>query len=90
MKHVTNFSKLSEVALACVVDLCRAAAYIDPEAGDVPLRIVAGDIAHDIKARTIVILVHETSSYPFRLLPLSTASVIKWWIPPETLLGIVR
>lgn len=50
MKHVNNFSKLSEVALACVVDLCRAAAYIDPEAGDVPLRIVAVDIAHDIKA----------------------------------------
>jgi len=59
VKHVTNFSKLSEVALACVVDLCRAAAYIDPEAGDVPLRIVAADIAHDIKARTIVILVHH-------------------------------
>lgn len=49
-KHITNNSKLSEVALACVVDLCRCAAYIYPE-GDVPLRIVAADVAHDIKVR---------------------------------------
>ena len=30
--------------------MCRAAAYIIPE-GDVPLRLVAPDIAHEIKAR---------------------------------------
>jgi len=63
VKHVTNFSKLSEIALACVVDLCRAAAYIDPEAGDVPLRIVAADLAHDIKASKIVILVVKPTSF---------------------------
>ena len=34
--------------MACAVDICRAAAYIDPE-GDVPLRLVASDIAHEIK-----------------------------------------
>lgn len=28
--------------------MCRAAAYINPE-GDVPLRLVAPDIAHEIK-----------------------------------------
>ena len=48
MKHVNNHSKLSEVALACAVDMCRAAAYIEPK-GDVPLREMALDIAHDIK-----------------------------------------
>ncbi|KAF8165773.1 hypothetical protein B0H34DRAFT_794124 [Crassisporium funariophilum] len=48
LKHVSNHSKLSEVSLACAVDMCRAAAYIDPE-GDVPLRLVASDIAHEIK-----------------------------------------
>ena len=48
LRHINSYSKFSEVALACVVDMCRAAAYIDPE-GDVPLRLVAPDIAHEIK-----------------------------------------
>lgn len=48
MKHLNSHSKFSEVALACAVDMCRAAAYINPE-GDVPLRLVAPDIAHEIK-----------------------------------------
>ncbi|KAF8806096.1 hypothetical protein BYT27DRAFT_7141632 [Phlegmacium glaucopus] len=49
LRHLRNHSKFSEVALACAVDMCRAAAYIDPE-GDVPLRLVASDIAHEIKS----------------------------------------
>ncbi|KAF9480190.1 hypothetical protein BDN70DRAFT_931958 [Pholiota conissans] len=48
-KHITSNSKLSEIALACVVDLCRCAAYVESD-GDVPLRLVAADVAHDIKA----------------------------------------
>ena len=34
--------------MACAVNICRAAAYIDPE-NDVPLRLVASDIADEIK-----------------------------------------
>ncbi|KDR84288.1 hypothetical protein GALMADRAFT_87191 [Galerina marginata CBS 339.88] len=49
VKSVGSNTKLSEVALACVVDFCRAAAYIET-GGDVPLRIVAADIAHEIKS----------------------------------------
>ena len=48
LRYIRNHSKFSEVSLACAVDICRAAAYIDPE-GDVPLRLLASDIAHEIK-----------------------------------------
>ncbi|PPQ78909.1 hypothetical protein CVT25_002369 [Psilocybe cyanescens] len=48
VKNVGNNSKLSEVSLTCLVDLCRAAAYVDPQ-GDVPLRLIAPDVAHEIK-----------------------------------------
>jgi len=49
------------------VDLCRAAAYIDPEAGDVPLRMIAADLAHDIKASksySLVMKLLTLSIYP--------------------------
>ena len=48
LRYLRNHSKFSEVSLACAIDICRAAAYIDPE-GDVPLRLVASDIADEIK-----------------------------------------
>ncbi|CAA7259350.1 unnamed protein product [Cyclocybe aegerita] len=48
VRHINNNSKLSEVALACSVDMCRAAAYIDTTS-EVPLRLIAADIAHEIK-----------------------------------------
>ena len=48
LRYLRNYSKFSEVSLACAVDICRAAAYIEPE-GDVPLRLVASDIADEIK-----------------------------------------
>jgi len=38
--------------------MCRAAAYIDPE-GEVPLRLVASDIAHEIKVGYENFLYHE-------------------------------
>ncbi|PPR04649.1 hypothetical protein CVT24_011867 [Panaeolus cyanescens] len=44
----STYSRLSEIALACAVDMCRAAAYVSPD-GEVPLRLVASDIAHEIK-----------------------------------------
>ena len=49
LKNIRNYSQDSEVALVCAVDICRAAAYVDPE-GDVPLRKLASDIAREIKA----------------------------------------
>ena len=49
LKHATGTSKLSEVALVCLLDVCRAATYVKAE-GEVPLRMAAFDIAHDIKA----------------------------------------
>jgi hypothetical protein len=69
------------------VDLCRAAAYIDPEAGEVPLRMVAADLAHEIKASKMLFAGYETSSNTFYI---STASHIMWWLFPETFLGIIR
>ena len=48
-KHVGSGSKLSEVALVCLLDICRAATYVSPE-GEVPLRMIALDVAHQIRA----------------------------------------
>ena len=56
LRYIRNHSKFSEISLACAVDICRAAAYIEPE-GDVPLRLVASDIADEIK------VCHETFSH---------------------------
>lgn len=67
MKHVNNHSKFSEVALACAVDMCRAAAYIEPE-GEVPLRLVAFDIAHEIKVSRESFSCHEHHILIFFLL----------------------
>jgi neurofibromin 1 len=48
MKHANSLSKLSGVALICALDMCRAAMHIRPT-GEVPLRLVANDIAHEFK-----------------------------------------
>jgi len=49
VKHLGGGSaRLSEIALACVVDICRAATYVDPKE-DVPLKAIVSDIAHEIK-----------------------------------------
>ncbi|KAJ7034157.1 hypothetical protein C8F04DRAFT_582650 [Mycena alexandri] len=42
-------SKLSETALVCAVDLCRVASRVHPD-GDVPLRLLAFDLAPEIKS----------------------------------------
>ena len=59
LRHLNSHSKFSEVALACAVDMCRAATYINPE-GDVPLRLVAPDIAHEIKVSHESLSCHES------------------------------
>lgn len=48
LKHMRSPSKLSEPATVCALDLCRAATYVYPE-GEVPLRSIAFDVAHEIK-----------------------------------------
>ena len=49
LRYLRNHSKFSEISLACAIDICRAAAYIDLEGGDDPLRLVASDTADEIK-----------------------------------------
>ena len=58
LRYIRNHSKFSEVSLACAVDICRAAAYIEPE-GDVPLRLIASDIADEIKVCHEMFSCHE-------------------------------
>ncbi|KAF8645481.1 hypothetical protein AX16_007766 [Volvariella volvacea WC 439] len=48
-KHATTGSRHAEVALVCALDVCRAATHVKPE-GEVPLRMIAYDIAHEIKS----------------------------------------
>ncbi|PFH50162.1 hypothetical protein AMATHDRAFT_80979 [Amanita thiersii Skay4041] len=48
MKHLGTNSKFAEIALTCAVDMCLAAIHVYPQ-DEVPLRLIAHDIAHDIK-----------------------------------------
>ncbi|TFK24729.1 hypothetical protein FA15DRAFT_406917 [Coprinopsis marcescibilis] len=48
IRHIQSGNKLSDVALACAVDVCRVAALLQGQ-DDVPLRLVAVDLAHEIK-----------------------------------------
>lgn len=47
-RHANTASRLSELALTCALDVCRAAAFVRPP-GEIPLRMVATDIAHEVK-----------------------------------------
>jgi neurofibromin 1 len=51
LRHCHSGSKLSEVALICALDMCRAATHVRP-GGDVKLRELAFDICHEIKVRS--------------------------------------
>ena len=48
IKNANTASKFSEIAMVCVLDMCRVAFHIRP-GGDVPLRLIGSDIAHEIK-----------------------------------------
>lgn len=54
INHASQNSKLSEIALVCALDMCRAATHVRPE-GEIPLRLVAYDIAHEIKVCTFFV-----------------------------------
>ncbi|KAF9238786.1 hypothetical protein BU15DRAFT_88233 [Melanogaster broomeanus] len=49
IRHANSSSKLSDVSFVCAIDMCRAGFRIPPD-GEIPLRHIATDIAHDIKA----------------------------------------
>ncbi|KAG6857003.1 hypothetical protein H0H87_011097 [Tephrocybe sp. NHM501043] len=49
LKHAVGNSKLSTIALCCLLDICRAATYLKDQS-EVPLRVVALDVAHEIKS----------------------------------------
>ncbi|EIW76207.1 hypothetical protein CONPUDRAFT_64047 [Coniophora puteana RWD-64-598 SS2] len=47
-RHGLGATKYSDVAFVCGIDICRAGFRVSPD-GEIPLRMLAGDIAHDIK-----------------------------------------
>ncbi|KAG6896188.1 hypothetical protein C0992_009811 [Termitomyces sp. T32_za158] len=49
MRHAYGNSKLATVALVCLIDICRAATYLSEES-ESALRMIAHDMAHEIKA----------------------------------------
>lgn len=48
MRHAYGNSKLATVALVCLIDICRAATYVSEES-ESALRMIAHDMAHEIK-----------------------------------------
>ncbi|KAH7931340.1 hypothetical protein BV22DRAFT_1124264 [Leucogyrophana mollusca] len=48
VRHANTTSKLTDVSFVCSIDMCRAGFRISPE-GEMPLRHIASDIAHDLK-----------------------------------------
>ncbi|KAF7975643.1 hypothetical protein HWV62_9093 [Athelia sp. TMB] len=48
LKHANTASKFSETALICAMDMCKVAWRVSPD-GEVPLRVIGTDIAHEIK-----------------------------------------
>lgn len=52
LKHARGHTKLAEVSMVSALDICRAAIFLRPE-GEVPLRMLAHDIAHEVKVRVL-------------------------------------
>ncbi|KAF7432844.1 Ras GTPase activating protein ira2 [Pleurotus ostreatus] len=48
LKHANTGSRLDEIAVVCALDMCRAASRIHND-GEYTLRVIANDIAHEIK-----------------------------------------
>jgi hypothetical protein len=48
IRYANTPSRLSDTALICTLDICRAAALVPPE-GELPLRLIGNEIAHEIK-----------------------------------------
>ncbi|KAI6003613.1 hypothetical protein EDD15DRAFT_2567619 [Pisolithus albus] len=48
LRHFNSNTKLTDVAIVCAIDMCRAGFRISPE-GEMPVRHIAADIAHEVK-----------------------------------------
>lgn len=53
LKHLGSLSKMAEISLVCAVDICRAAVYVNPDE-EAPLRLLAYDVAHEIRVSSIL------------------------------------
>lgn len=51
MKNISSSSRFADVALTCAIDICRAAAYVDTDLGEIFLTEIAADMAHEIRVR---------------------------------------
>ncbi|KAF5369620.1 hypothetical protein D9757_010458 [Collybiopsis confluens] len=51
MRQSNHPNKLASISLACATDVCRAAMYIRPGEDEVPLQMLAYDVAHELKTR---------------------------------------
>ncbi|KAK0207040.1 hypothetical protein DFS33DRAFT_1318594 [Desarmillaria ectypa] len=61
-RQISTQARLRELGLVCALDVCRAAMYIDPRDNEeVPLRLLAYDIIHELKSD----LFHNTMTKPF-------------------------
>ncbi|KAK0461601.1 uncharacterized protein EV420DRAFT_1526161 [Desarmillaria tabescens] len=61
-RQISTQARLRDLGLVCALDICRAAMYIDSRDNEeVPLRLLANDIIHDIKSD----LFHNTATKPF-------------------------
>lgn len=67
VRHFTSNTKLTDVAIVCSIDMCRAGFRISPE-GEMPLRLIATDIAHEVKvnAPLLCVFLDQHYSLPFR------------------------
>jgi hypothetical protein len=53
IRHANSGSKLADVSFVCAIDMCRAGFRIAP-GGELPLRHIAADIAHEIKVPSVI------------------------------------
>ncbi|KAJ3987640.1 hypothetical protein F5890DRAFT_1563214 [Lentinula detonsa] len=51
MRPSSHTGNLASPSLVCATDICRAAMYIQPLQNEVPLQMLAYDVAHEIKRR---------------------------------------
>lgn len=66
IRHSQIQSRIAETALVCAVDLCRVASRVHPD-GDVPVRLLAYDIAPEIKVRLVALVSSTLLSPIFRV-----------------------
>ncbi|TFK46902.1 hypothetical protein OE88DRAFT_1666689 [Heliocybe sulcata] len=49
-RGIASWTKTSEIALVCALDVCRAAVRIRPDESEIPILSIANDLVHDIKS----------------------------------------